>query len=86
MLLLEQDIPKLLIPAMEHMNAVDTAQPTAIILRQTLVDDSRKSSEFVRQFIAVSSASLLCIAADFMAEHCLVPHTGSWCRCPTISP
>lgn len=54
-------MPKLLIPAMEHMNAVDSAQPMAITLRQMLVDNDDHSADFVKQFIAVSSLHLLCM-------------------------
>lgn len=57
-LLLEQETPRLLIPAMEHMNAADTANPMGIMFRQMLVDNPIQSTEFVQQFIKVFSQSL----------------------------
>lgn len=54
-LLQEQDLPKLLIPAMEHFNASESGPPMAIMFRQILVDNPAQSQQFVQQFIAVRS-------------------------------
>eukprot|EP00892_Ulva_mutabilis_P007689 jgi/Ulvmu1/5292/UM022_0086.1 len=51
-LLQEQDLPKLLISAMEHVNAADSAQPMSIMFRQILVENAAQSHHFVKQYIA----------------------------------
>jgi hypothetical protein len=47
------DLPKLLITAIESVNAADTGQAMNMFFRLLLADDNRRTERFVHQFISV---------------------------------